>query len=225
MKASRPAEELQEKNVPAGTPAAYIKLVQTPPVVDGKVDNVYKENGKPLEFRFLNKKKTGLKYPTRAYAVCDTDSIYICVYCEKDPDKIIAEKIERDSGVWQDDSIELFIDPWNTRTQTYFHIALNAKGTVDDSYEMDLPSWDGAFDVKCRIDPGKGWTAEIRIPFSELFIETGRVNPVWTVNITRITYSFENKRNYEESAWSSTMANSSHLPEKFGYFVIETGKH
>ena len=205
-------------------PVAYIKKVDTPPEIDGVIDELYTKNGKPLVFKFLNGSSTTPVYTTKAWILRDASNLYIAVWCKtKDPDRIPASRKQRDNSVWQDEAIEIFIDPLNTRWELYYHIMINSLNTTQDSRNRADISWDPDLTVKCGKEKGKAWIMEVKIPFKELGVDPKTMKKIWSFNITRTAYDVDNTDSIEELAWSPVGDDYVHVPELFGYLVF-TGK-
>ena len=88
---------------------------------------------------------------------------------DRQPDKIVSYLTRRD----QDspcDWIRVLIDSYHDR-RTAYEFAVNPSGVKFDRYWFNDnnsdDSWDAVWDVKVSRD-GQGWTAEFRIPFSQL---------------------------------------------------------
>jgi len=99
------------------------------------------------------------------------------------PDSILALLGRRDAYCTCDYFI-LFLDPYFDR-RSGFYFALDAAGTYYDGVltndEWSDESWDGVWEGKVGRD-AEGWTAEMRIPFSQLrFQETN----TWGINFER----------------------------------------
>ena len=63
------------------------------------------------------------------------------------------------------------------------------------------------------------WVAEICLPWSDLKIE-GELPSKWRGNFTR-TRPGKGMTFFEDQAWSPTLLDTSHVPERFGYLTIE----
>ncbi|MGE5439176.1 MAG: DUF5916 domain-containing protein [Bacteroidota bacterium] len=117
----------------------------------------------------------------------DDEALYVGARMyDSRPDSIIARLGRRDDNV-SSDMIYFFIDSYlDRRTGNYFGI--NAAGTLFDGTlyndEWDDNSWDGVWEGSARIDD-KGWTAEIKIPYSQLRFHKAD-QYVWGVDFKRI---------------------------------------
>ena len=105
---------------------------------------------------------------------------------DADPDAIIAKEMERDSRIYQDDSIILLLDTFHDRRNAYaFETNLNGARTdtlvTDEGRDLNL-EWDGIWNVASR-KTAAGWTAEIAIPISTLRFDPAA--PAWGFNVQR----------------------------------------
>ena len=120
----------------------------------------------------------------------DDDAIYVGVKAlDAHPDSIAAQLARRDAGGIYSDWIHVIIDSYHDR-RTAFRFTVNPKGVQKDVYTSndnnEDTNWDAVWDVATRIDPD-GWTAEFRIPLSQL--RYGSVSPgtprVWGFQVMR----------------------------------------
>src|SRR5262245_53583694 len=126
----------------------------------------------------------------------DDDAIYFGARMhDSEPSKIEARLGRKDVQVTSD-SFYVYIDPFNDGRSGYY-FGINASGTQYDGTLMndswDDSSWDGVWEGKATVDD-KGWTAEIRIPYSQLrFTQTDHY--IWGINFKR-TISRKNEMDY-----------------------------
>ena len=105
---------------------------------------------------------------------------------DANPDAIIAKEMERDSRIYQDDSILLLLDTFHDRRNAYaFETNVNGARTdtlvTDEGRDLNL-EWDGIWSVASR-KTAAGWTAEIAIPISTLRFDPAA--PAWGFNVQR----------------------------------------
>ena len=105
------------------------------------------------------------------------------------PDSIAAQLARRDASGIYSDWVHLIIDSYRDR-RTAFRFTVNPKGVKKDVYTSDDgaedANWDAVWDVATVVDSA-GWTAEYRIPFSQLRCggsEKG-VERVWGFQVMR----------------------------------------
>jgi hypothetical protein len=114
-------------------------------------------------------------YRTEARVVFDEAALYIGVRAfDGDPDRILAFLTRRDSDS-ASDWIGVLIDSSHDR-RTAYAFMVNPAGVKRDKYYFndtnDDDSWDAVWDVAVQRTPD-GWSAEFRIPYSQLRFSSG----------------------------------------------------
>ena len=92
----------------------------------------------------------------------------------------VAKARQHDGAVWEDDSVEVFLDPGHGH-QEYFQFAGNAIGTRLDARGKDA-AWNGEWQFQARAGKGS-WSAELAIPFATLQMRAPGENAVWGFNV------------------------------------------
>lgn len=125
--------------------------------------------------------------PTEVRVLFDEGSIYVAARMfEDDPSLIRAQLVRRDErGSF--DSFEVSLDP-NRDGLTGYSFRVSAAGAEGDAFlfgdvQQD-EDWDAVWDSGVRIDD-RGWTAEMRIPFSQIRYEGGQADQTWGINFQR----------------------------------------
>jgi len=100
----------------------------------------------------------------------DDEALYVGARMwDASPDSIVT-RIGRRDDHFNSDLFEVIIDSYNDK-RTGFSFQINPSGAIrDETYYNDSwtdLSWDGIWEGKTSIDD-KGWTAELRIPYSQL---------------------------------------------------------
>jgi len=204
--------------------ALRVPKLDEAPTIDGKLDEAYKK-ATPLTFRFLDARPAKPTAPTTAYVVSTDTELFVFFQCDSpDMSALRATVKQHDGDVWNDDSVELFLDPHNKRRMgTYMHIIINPLGTTA---EIRSPksnadeSWNPALRVKTMV--GKtGWTVEVALPFADFIGKAQSVERVWAANFNRMArLPGEN----EDTAWCPTGGEDSHKPGYFGLLWLDAGK-
>ena len=113
------------------------------------------------------------------------------------PDSIAGQLTRRDQDSYSD-WVHLLVDSYHDR-RTAFHFGVNPRGVKLDIYHFDDTeeddSWDAVWEVATGRDP-EGWTAEFRIPYSQLRFGN-HPNQTWGINFAR-----EIARRNEVSTWA-----------------------
>lgn len=123
---------------------------------------------------------------TVVYIAYDDAALYIGARLyDAHADSIVARLARRDQST-NSDQFTVFIDPYHDKRSGFF-FGVNAAGTLHDGTlfndEWDDNSWDGVWEGKASRD-SLGWTAELRIPYSQLrFVR--RTEYVWGINFRR----------------------------------------
>jgi hypothetical protein len=130
---------------------------------------------------------------TTVYGFWDKKYLYLAVDC-KEPmaDKLsYTKRVEDDKLIWNDASVELFLNPSGDR-KNYYQIIVNPAGSVSDQKitsgknigkKMDW-DWDSSAEVKTKIN-SNGWQAELKIPLEKFGIEKLEAGNSFVANFTR----------------------------------------
>ena len=142
------------------------------PVVDGREDDaVWGQVTPTSDFREFQPKEGGApRFRTEFKAAYDDRNLYVFLrMLDPRPDSIMHALSRRDVR-GSSDQIKVMIDSYFDRRNGY-EFAVNPDGVkrdyaiYNDRDEDD--SWDAVWDVATRVDSA-GWTAEFRIPFSQM---------------------------------------------------------
>jgi uncharacterized protein DUF5916 len=155
---------------------------------------------------------------TESRVLVDADAVYVGMRLyDSAPDLIVATLARRDYSGYSDWA-HLIIDSFHDR-RTAFHFAVNPVGVKRDGFisgdtewSEDF-GWDAVWDVATRRDSA-GWTAEFRIPLSQLRFAGGTgtdSSAVWGVEFAR-----DVARRGERSYWAP-------IPPDAGTFVSNFG--
>src|SRR5581483_6159883 len=124
--------------------------------------------------------------PTEVRVLYDDDALYVGARMyDRAPDSIVARLARRDRVV-SADRFTVFLDCYRDR-RSGFYFAVNAAGTLYDGTlyndEWSDDTWDGVWEGRAARD-SLGWTAELRIPYSQLRFSR-RDAYVWGINFRR----------------------------------------
>ena len=189
-----------------GLSAQYaVQRALKPVVVDGKLDEFSWERAQQINRfeRILNEYDEVL-FPTRAKMLWDSDYFYFAFVCQ-DVD-MWAISTEEDDPLWDEEVVEIFIDP-DGDGKRYLELEVNPHNVVVDLLIYSIsPEWHSSKDwdiaglktavqahgtVNDSLSLDWGWTAEIAIPWAALADSvTGggypAVGDVWRLNLYRI---------------------------------------
>ncbi len=168
-----------------GGPILHAIKVNSPPVIDGNLDDPCWEQATRVSGFWYDTKQRPLCFDTEAYICYDDECIYAAFRChDPEPNKIYARETKRNGRVWRDDLVELGIDCCHRHQETYwFHVT--PRGTQNEDIPGGSASkieWRGDWEAAGRIVED-GWTAEMAIPFKILRYPKGQ--KVFGINFSR----------------------------------------
>lgn len=157
--------------------------------VDGRLDEPAWQSAVPITSFIQREPREGVPADARTEVrvVFDADAIYVGVMLfEADPSRIAAQLVRRDE--WgQYDFFEVSFDPVNDR-RTGYQFRVSAAGVQGDAYLYDDveedQSWDAVWASAVHRGP-QGWSAEMRIPLSQIRYHASDSVQSWGVNFTR----------------------------------------
>lgn len=189
------------------------RVTGAPPVIDGKLDDPVWAT---VEWSgdFTQRQPHDGAPPSaesRFKVVYDDDALYFAFFVHDDPALVTKQLARRDSfpGDW----IEVNIDSLQDR-RTAFSFTFSLSGTRGDEFisndgnDWDSnwdPVWTGASEVN-----GDGWTAETRIPLSQLRFSAAE-EQVWGLQVMRRLYRLE-----ERSTWQRIPLDTTGWVSNFG---------
>jgi len=153
---------------------------------------------------------------TEARVLFDGENLYVGMRMhDAHPDSIMAQLTRRDQES-ESDGARVFIDSYNDK-RTAFVFGLNPKGVKDDFLRYNDgegvdSDWDAVWDGAAHVDSA-GWTAEFRIPLSQLRFNAASVNAGgrWGLNFRRYL-----ARRGEVDFWAPISPNSNAFVSLFG---------
>jgi hypothetical protein len=191
------------------------KLTQPAPKIDGKLDDAaWKDAAVSDPFRraFGADSET----PCTFKIMQDEKTLYIGIECVETETviknlKAVVDKHDGDP-IWDDDEIEIFIDPAGSRKYPYYQIIINSKGTTFDvvmkARKEPDKSWEPKYESKVFVDKDR-WSVELALPFA-IFDRTEKSNETWVFNALHV------RSVGEMLYWSPVGSNESHSPWAFG---------
>ena len=193
----------------------------TPPRIDGDLDDEIWQQAQAID-DMLQNDPNNMEAPTERTVVkvaYDDRSVYVAVMnFMRDPSRITTALGRRDTNP-RSDSIKITFDPRHDHLTGYTFDS-NPAGVQGDMMWYDdtrqSSDYDAVWDVRTQVRDN-GWSAEFRIPFSQLrFSITAGEPVVWGFNIRRdITYNAEMIR------WVATPRGAQGFVSRFGHLTFE----
>lgn len=191
-----------------------MKVSSEKPVIDGKLEEDFWTGQGEWSDRFVQiipYERVISASPTRVKLFYDDKYIYVGVYCKD----AFPEKMNRFIGNRDDnnmgDLISVAFDTYHDfRAAPEFNINLGGNKTdliVTDKLNVNR-SWNAVWEGKTHIDMAdSSWTAELRIPFSQLRYNQQSDDGIWGLHVRRII-----RRNNEVQNWSMIpLKNNGHV--------------
>ncbi len=135
-----------------------------------------------------------------------------------------ATRTGHDEPLWEEEVVELFLDPFGDGA-LYYELEVNVLNATFDAvarrsrsgYRKDF-SWTCAGLRTAAARTAEGWRAAMEVPFVALGDAHPERCPVWRVNFTRIDRPPGRVR--ELSAWAPTGLQTFHAPERWGLLRV-----
>lgn len=171
-------------------------------------------------------------YRTRISSRWTNKYLYLLFTCPYDEDLYLKPSPNaalETYGLWRWDVAELFIgtDFQNIRRYKEFEVSPQREWT-DLDVNLDLPdhtvgwTWNSGFEVDARIDAkAKIWYGAMRIPFAVLDHHRPVTGKTFRVNLFRSQGPPDHRKSI---TWKPPMANSFHVPERFGILMLVKDK-
>jgi len=192
-------------------PIAKVPTLSSEPTLDGVVEtDPGWKNAKKVSLTL----SSGLGKPqqqTEAMFGLFGTNMYVCFICHEDRiDSIVAKEMVDSDNVWQDDCVEVFIDPKRTE-KSFYQVVANSRGAI---YKKAPDGFDWKSDIKAigKVEKdNRRWIVEMCISLKD--IDLGN----------RIGLNFCRERRplniYELSSWAVT-GRTFRIPERFGIGLL-----
>lgn len=155
-------------------------------------------------------------YRTEARVAYDDDAVYVALRMFDDrPEQIISRLTRRDDLSSASDRVGVYFDSYRDRRTAFEFLTTPRGAQADAQLSEDIRediTWDAVWEVEARVD-SLGWTAEFRIPLSQLRYSGSRDagTLIWGLQFVR-----EHGRSGEMSFWSPVLPNSGRGVSLFG---------
>jgi hypothetical protein len=211
----------QQAAAPAAAAVPSVRAVSAAGriVIDGRLDESDWQRAEPAADFIQRDPDEGRPAPqrTEVRVLYDADAIYFGARMfDREPGRIVRRLTRRDAdAAGVADSLVIGIDPHHDHlTGAWFTVTAAgclADGTLfNDSGQDNL--WDGVWDAAVSIDD-QGWTAEIRIPFSQLRFPASE-RQAWGIDFVRTT-----TRTNGEDWWAPAPKKDSATVSRFGHLT------
>ena len=173
---------------------------QTPPTVDGKLDDDCWQHVTRVDEFKIAELETTVPDKTEVYIGFDDEALYIGFRCFQEEPSMIANQTRRDGSFQYEDHIAVYLDTHHDRRRSYC-FAVNPLGIQRDEKQGDL-GWDGGWFAAAIVESSV-WTVEMKIPFEILDLPQS-AKQIWGLNLVRRHQSLD-----RTSIWADTGVNVS----------------
>ncbi len=190
--------------------------ITEPPVIDGRLDDEPWRRAAATDNWVQLAPNSGQVSSQRSEArvLIDASNIYVGIRLyDSAPDSIGMQLARRDVGDTYTDWVWVGFDSYGDR-RTAFAFGVSPRGAQTDAYafndnDIDF-QWDAVWQSSAQVD-SLGWTAEFRIPLSQLRYTSGDATRDWGLQFLRII-----ARRGEEAFWSPRDPNAPGDVSRFG---------
>ena len=187
--------------------------VRGPVKLDGVLDEKFWKDAKleTIESAMLDGRPLQVKSSFRAVVV--NDELILGVECMEPRMAFLKDNLrQRNSRVWNENNLDIFIDPSGNGSR-YYQIITNSLGTLYTGKLVNGKSslWNGKIRTGAKYFKDR-WCVEIAIPLKELANGKTWKNKVWGFNCARVRQTVNNP---EYTCWSCTFGKFN-VPGRFG---------
>ena len=198
--AAVPSVLAQTDTVPIPSFTMTATRATVPVRIDGVIDTVeWQAASRGGDFiQFEPNRGDPAVFQTVVFVLYDDDHLYVAFEAH-DPEPLISQMTRRDAQLWNDDSVQIYLDTFHDGRSGYFFMT-NILGTqldgrlTDDGNSNDA-TWDAPW-VSATRQTDYGYSVEVSIPLRALQYAAGE-NTTWGVNFGR-----SRRRTLERAYWS-----------------------
>lgn len=185
------------------------------PCIDGVLDDAAWKTAATVG-GFVRADGRAASCKARFLMTCDATNLYIATECFETPARLRSLKANAlchdGYEIWDDDEIELFVDPTGKR-ESYYQIDVNSQGVTWDAYAPRVrkgdTTWEPVYKARAHVG-SKSWTVEMAIPWSS-FDRTEQSTNTWVFECV-VARSVG-----EALYWAPTFGRDTHVPASFGF--------
>ncbi|HYW06734.1 MAG TPA: DUF5916 domain-containing protein [Longimicrobium sp.] len=192
---------------------AAARITGPAPTLDGRLDDAAWAEA-PVATGFVQRRPNAgaaAPSPTEVRVLYTQAALYVGARMVDPPDSIAAQLARRDAAGIYSDWLFVMLDSDDDNRSAYV-FGVNPREVQRDWIVAEDgstdPKWDAVWEVSARVD-STGWTAEFRIPLSQLRFNPGLGS--WGVNFQRIV-----ARREEDDFWAPIAPNTPGYVSRFG---------
>lgn len=207
---------------------------EAPPMIDGELtDACWKLPGAYLGAFRLGLSPTPARHSRQAWATYDGEHLYFGVRLQREPGAELRAMVAEpdDPQIWEDDEVEVFLDPFGSGT-TYYQLIINSLGNLYDAFHSlsIVPDPGGASPADTMLeratDPGWSAVLECKVAIHEEYWSIEAALPLTSVGLTGAPAGHEVRFNITSADWDTgeytclSPVSSWHDPLQFGALIL-----
>jgi hypothetical protein len=189
----------------ASARSAAVVRTDTPPVIDGVLDDPVWREAVPLDPMIQVEPVEGAEASERTEIriLYDSDHLYLGIRMfDSEPGRLIATQMVYDRDMTADDRINLIFDTFDDHRNAYLFqinpLGTRSEGLIENNANFRR-DWDGIWNGETSVDE-RGWVAEVAIPFMTVALATS--SGVWGFEAERHI-----RRKNEKVRWANPSRN------------------
>jgi hypothetical protein len=201
--------------------------IASPPRIDGRLTENAWRGAAPIRDFYLAPLDGRPEVSTRAWAAYDEQALYFAVRCaESEMNSLQLEERGRDGDVFQDDSIELFLDPREPDRQVHQFVVSADAEKLDVRHEGRDPlqtqhfEWNARWQAAIRRHED-AWTLEMRIPWRALPLDAPGSGDELGLHVARNRPRPGLSPEETLSHWSPAGKHSNFVHKRYGTLIFE----
>ena len=211
-------------------PVYQVGRTSGPIEVDGKLDDAAWKKAALVGDFVNNSDGSPSMYKTECRVLYDDNYLYFAF--RSVDDNIWSTMRRRDEHLWDEEVVEVFLQA-DPNQPSYIELEVNPLGTMLDIYLLGIrkpllyESWNSkrlrwAVQVDGTVDGKAGdreWTCEVALPMEDIVTAPHRppqAGDRWRMNL----YRMEQRPQPALLAWSPTLKDDFHIPQRFGELVF-----
>jgi len=183
-----------------------VRPTASAPAIDGDLSDACWASAAVADRFRLNDSGVIASQQTIARVTCDSRYLYLGIECQEDLVERINARVTEDGGnVWEDDCVEIFLDPDADR-KSFYQVVVNSRGVKWFAEVGGTQKWQPQIQAAAKLGDRR-WFVEVAIPLEDL----GSRTAVWGFNIGR-----ERQPEPKELSTWSGLRGSFQQPSEFG---------
>ena len=204
-----PAESLRvplEFRMPGAPPVCPLLRADTPPKIDGRLDEPLWKSAPRLGRMYLDTGEGPMKFDTIARLARDEEHLYLAVECLHPAiTEVPVRQGIRDKVSWAGETVELWVDT-DPGGEGYVQVIFDMSGAFTDMFKGSS-KWNGNIEAATDVG-GTGWRLEARLKIADLGGDGKIDRCLWGANVARNTRG-------QSGSWARIVSNYQ-KPDEFG---------